>query len=411
MTTVYRSVNGTPAENLEKVLSLAGGVERIVCPDDVVILKPNVQWWNQGAPNLSAVDRLVELIFGRTDGFRGEVVLAENCHRGSSPAGSASSGWARPFERNADVDGVRTMGELGERLSRRFGRRFTVRHWIDVAAGARRVTGPKDGDGYVYCDGTAGGPLLVCDNGVAGDQLRATVMTYPVFTTDAGTVVDFRNGIWNKGAYTGQPLKLFNIAALNHHSTYCGATSLVKNYMGITDLSGGPDPSNGGRISGTYYNFHSFPFDKWAPGPRPGMLGKAIGTFLATVRRADLNITTAEWVGLSSRVDPPVVRTRVVLAGADPVALDYHATKFILHPNSKISVHDPENPGSPLRHYLARCAETGGAIFDERFVSVTSYDFAKGRLQGDDELAVVGAKDWGTDAKGILKYLYLRMFA
>jgi hypothetical protein len=93
------------------------------------------------------------------------------------------------------------------------------------------------------------------------------------------------------------------------------------------------------------------------------------------------------------------------------VALDFHAAKYILHPNSKISVHDPEHPRSSLRHYPDCCAEASGAVFDERFVSVTSYDFAKGRLQGDDELAVVGAKDWGTDAKGILKYLYLRMFA
>ena len=108
-------------------------------------------------------------------------------------------------------------------------------------------------------------------------------MTYPIFTTDKGTIVDFKNGIWEKGSYTEQPLRFINFSALNHHSAYCGVTSAVKNYLGVTDLSGGPDPINGGRLTREYCNFHSFPFDKWAPGPKPGMLGKEIGIFLNTV--------------------------------------------------------------------------------------------------------------------------------
>ncbi|MGE5742231.1 MAG: hypothetical protein ACM32H_09310, partial [Candidatus Aminicenantes bacterium RBG_16_66_30] len=75
--TVYRAVNGGPAENLEKVLSLAGGAEKLFGADDIVILKPNLQWYNHGAPNIAAIDRLVSLIMDRPGGFRGEVVLAE----------------------------------------------------------------------------------------------------------------------------------------------------------------------------------------------------------------------------------------------------------------------------------------------------------------------------------------------
>lgn len=409
--TVFRSVNGSPGENVEKVVELLGGIERIVGPEDVVIVKPNVQWWNQGATNLSALKTFVDLVFGRKGGFRGEVVLAENCHRGPNPADSNGSGWGRSFERNSDLPSVRNTKELALLLKKGFGDRFSLRYWINVGSGARRVFGPEAGEGYVFCDGTGGVPLLSCDNGASGGDRRETIMTYPIFTTDKGTVVDFRNGIWEKGAYTGQPLKFVNFPALNHHSTYCGVTSAVKNYMGITDLSGGPDPRNGGRLTEKYYNFHSFPFDKWAPGPRPGMLGKAIGTFMATIRMADLNITAAEWVGLSSRVATPVARTRAILASADPVALDYHAAKYVLYLNSEISVHDPDRHRSPVRQYLERCAEACGAVFDERFVSVTSYDFAKKSLQRDDEMTIVGSKEWGADPKGILRYLYLRMFA
>jgi hypothetical protein len=235
-------------------------------------------------------------------------------------------------------------------------------------------------------------------------------MTYPIFSTDRGTLIDFKNGVWEKGAYTGQPLRFINFAALNHHSIYCGATSAIKNYSGIADLSGGPDPNEGGRLTGNYYNFHSFPFNKWAPGPEPGMLGKEIGVFLKAIRKADLNITTAEWVGLSSRTDPPIAHTRALLACTDPVAIDYHATKYVLFPNSKLPIHNPDNERSPLHQYLKRCSKEYGGVFDERYVAIKSYDFEKKTMQGDSDMIIWGAKQWGNRIKPILKYLFLRYF-
>ena len=82
---VFRSLNGGPEENLQKVLELAGGIERFIGADDVVVIKPNVQWWNQGAPNPCSKSALVDIIMDRPGGFRGEVVMAENCHRGPKP--------------------------------------------------------------------------------------------------------------------------------------------------------------------------------------------------------------------------------------------------------------------------------------------------------------------------------------
>lgn len=405
--TVYRSVNGTPPENLRKAVELMGGIGKLFGEDDVVLIKPNAQWWNQGATNLAALSAFVDLIMERPGGFRGEVVVAENCHRGSSPWTSTGSGWAREFQRNADLPGVKNLAGLGQSLKERYGDRFTLRHWINVAYGAKRVFGPKDGAGYVFCDGTGGVPLLSFDNNVAGERHRATIMTYPVFVTDRGTVVDFKDGIWEKGRYTGRPFRFVNFPALNHHSVYCGMTSAVKNYLGVTDLSGGPDPHQGGKLTPQYYNFHSFPFDKWDHGPRPGMLGAEVGIFLKSVRKADLNITAAEWVGLVSRVEPPVVRTRAVLASTDPVALDYHSGKYLLFPNSKAAVHDPDDAKSPLRHYLAACAEKSGCVFDESRVDVVSYDVGSKRIRNDG-LVLHGEIDWGHDPKSLLKYIYLR---
>ncbi|MFV1975187.1 MAG: hypothetical protein ACC651_05525, partial [Candidatus Scalindua sp.] len=50
---LYRAVNGTPDRNLVKVMEMMGGIEKLIGSDDVVVIKPNAQWWNQGAPNLS----------------------------------------------------------------------------------------------------------------------------------------------------------------------------------------------------------------------------------------------------------------------------------------------------------------------------------------------------------------------
>ena len=68
--TIYRGVNGSPSRNIDKVIELMGGIERIVGRDDVVVIKPNVQWWNHGVPNIAALSRFVEIIMNRPGGFR-----------------------------------------------------------------------------------------------------------------------------------------------------------------------------------------------------------------------------------------------------------------------------------------------------------------------------------------------------
>jgi hypothetical protein len=394
-----------------KVIEMMGGIEKLIGYEDVVVVKPNVQWWNQGAPNLSSLKTFVELVIERSGGFKGEVVIAENCHRGKVPWTSISSGWRHPFSWNSDIKGIKNMNDLCDLLKKMYGNRFSIVHWIDVDAGGKRVFSPLDGEGYVYCDGTGGVPLIKCENGLSENNHRVTIMTYPIFITDRGTIIDFKNGIWKKGTYTEKPIRFINFSALNHHSTYCGATSAIKNYLGITDLSGGPDPHNGGLLIEKYYNFHSFPFNKWAPCPEPGMLGKEVGTFMRTIRKADLNITTAEWVGLSSRVNSPVAHIKAVLACKEPVAIDYHATKYILYPNSRLSIHNPDNKRSHLHQYLVKCAESGGGVFDEKYVEIKSYDFKTKALQKDTELVIIGDKKWGNNIKQIVKYFVLRFLS
>ena len=404
-TILYRAVNGTPAENMRHVLTAGRCLETTIAKDDVVVIKPNVQWWNQGVPNLRACAALVESIMTRPGGFTGEVVLAENCHRGDRPGIAGTSGWTVPFTRNSDMQTVSTYAELCRVLKNRYKDRFSVVHWLDADSGGRRVDGESGETGYVYCDGTMHTPLLETDNEKSGSKLRRVIMTYPVFRTDRGTLVDFRRGL----PESDKDFRFINLASINHHSTYCGATGAVKNYLGISDISGGADPHSDGKLTAVHHNFHSFAFDKWAPGPRAGMLGKAVGMFLSTIRRADLNIISAEWVGLASRTEPPVSHTRAMLLGFDPVAVDVHAAANFLLPNSGNPLHDPTATSGPLHQYLRVCADTAGCVLSPDRVAVQSMDLAWGRtsVPGDD-LRIFGETVIGTSLKTLSKHVYMR---
>jgi len=402
---IYRSLNGTPSENLTKVIELMGGIDKIIGEDDVVVIKPNVQWWNHGATNLSALKTFIDLIMNRPSGFYGEVVIAENCHRGNEPWTEDESGWIRKYERNSDLRRINNFNDLTAHLKKIYGDQYSTSHWIDVGKGGNRVFGPADGIGYVYCDGTGGVPMISYDNGETGDDFREVIMTYPIFKTDMGTIVDLKNGVWNEGVYTDQSLRFINFASLNHHSHYCGATGAIKNYFGVVDISGGGD----GKLADKYNNFHSFAFNKWDVGPVPGMLGAEVAVFMNTIRKADLNIIAAEWVGLASRTEPPVDHTKTVLASTDPVALDYHATKYLLYPNSSIPIHNPDDDESPLHQYLVKCAEHGGGVYNEKHVAVKSYDLKTKSFQTDDDLEIIGETTWGGDLETLMKYLMLKL--
>ena len=62
---IYISKNGTPQQNMEKVIEMMGGIETYIQKNDIVILKPNLQWWNQGRTNLAAMKRLIDRSFFR----------------------------------------------------------------------------------------------------------------------------------------------------------------------------------------------------------------------------------------------------------------------------------------------------------------------------------------------------------
>ncbi len=378
---------GTPERNLRAALDAWGGIESLVGPEDLVLLKVNAQWYAQGMTNTDAVGELVRAILDRPGGFTGEVVIADNHHY----AKELSRGWTtdRPNgRRNLQqlVDFFRSAGhdEVAAVQWRDAG--ANPEPWQGDAGGGTRVSAPGAGEGYRWW-------LEEC---YATEDGKRCAMTWPVFKTPkSGELVDLKDGIYRDGVATGRPVRMFNLSSLNHHSRYAGVTASIKNLMGVVDMTcgfQGPEPEG-------YYNTHyigmrsSHAAWRWAK-RRGGALrrlvhrmvpeenaldfehtGGALGHWMRTVRMPDLHIVTAEWVGFGSRtVEKLSGRPGMLLASDDPVTLDAVAGRDVLVPLTRkagasgrpfLSYNDPDREG-PFRRFLSRTRqEIGGVLSPE----------------------------------------------
>lgn len=381
---IYIARNGTPQQNIAKAIELMGGIERFIGKNDIVILKPNCQWWNQGRTNLAAMKGFMDIVLN-IPGFKGEVIIAENHHfmDESLPRGEEDNirGWTHISEINGDIDGVNyNMNTLIELYNKQGHKNVTKYHWRDGGPKPKDawgngmkggiVKGPEEGDGYIWTD------IDYEFSPFFGLKKWKVKMTYPIFTSKySGITVDFKNGAFKRdgkggGSYlSDKPIKFINFAVINDHGEDTGITSAVKNYMGITDLSCG---SWGLKPEG-YVNVHAcggkyYEYAKAGP----------LGYFMKTIRKADLNIVTAEWVGWGDRtVVNKATRLRTILVSADPIALDYYGAKYLMYPLSRnAEYHDPDNPKSPVRKFLDLALETiGEGTLDESKMKVYEYKF------------------------------------
>ena len=399
---IYIVRNGLPEENMKKVLEMMGGIGNLIGHDDIVILKPNAQWWMQGMTNTDAMKEFIESVLG-IPGFRGEIIIADNHHYGDDN----SVAWTTSHR-----NGRFNYNELIDFFHRKGHPNVTKYHWHDAgpnprnrqgnASGDNRVNGPKDGDGYVWCD----------DLVYKTPSGRKCMMTYPIFTSSySGLTIDLKNGVWGKGEYLDRPLKFINFSALNHHGSYAGVTASVKNLMGVVDMTCG---HHGTEPEG-YYNMHyigdegainlyvekaSYYFRRLGLKSIGKLLnssmkklsyfdffytGGALGYWIKHVRSPDLNIITAEWVGWGGRIsETDRSQTKAILASKDPVALDYYASKYVLLPATLSGsgreelalLHDPDIKEGVFRKFLDECHKQGIGTLDENRMEISSYDYS-----------------------------------
>lgn len=394
---VFLAKNGTPEQNLQKTIEMMGGIDKFIGPRDIVVLKPNAQWWNQGMTNTDTMQGFIDMVLA-ISGFSGEILIAEN----HQYKGDDSRGW-NTTERNGRFN----YNELVDFYQRSGHPNVNKYHWHVAgtftetvegdAQGDSRVTGPEGGDGYVWMD----------DCYYLSPSGDKCLMTYPIFTSPfSGITVDLKNGPWKNGVYLqDRKVRFINFSVLNHHGHYCGVTASVKNLMGVVDMTCG---FPGDKPAGTY-NVHHIGVSKkilWTKKKLHWRLekykykfeefctrnfhytGGALGVFMKEVRMPDLNIITAERVGWGHRTKlDKSSQTRTVLAGRDPVALDYLAAREVLlpvtppeqkRPGSGVRYHDLNNPDitdGPFRRFLAETHRQGVGNLNPTKIVLISHDF------------------------------------
>jgi len=134
-------------------------------------------------------------------------------------------------------------------------------------------------------------------------------ISYPKFTSDFGTRVSLKYGIWNNpsSSYNRDKLKFINLPVLKSHAATYGATVCVKHYMGVVSRELNTNSHN--RIGN-------------------GLLGD----LQAEIQMADLNILDCIWINANPNSGPSTsysgaTRRDMLMAGLDPVAIDIWSVK------------------------------------------------------------------------------------
>lgn len=374
---VYLSCGGNPEQNIKKSVFLYGGIDKIVNTDDIVIIKPNAQWWHQGTSNTNMLKGLIEEILGIPN-FSGEIIIAENHHYKIKN----SRGWTTKkkngeFNLNQLVEYFHQLGDFN----------VTKYHWVDAGpnpnpqegdASGINVVKPFDGkDGYVWLN----------DVVYKSKEDRQCIMTYPIFTSSySGKQIDLMNGVISGDNFINK-VKLINFSCLNHHSSSWGLTGSIKNLMGIVDMTCGyhgtePEGYYNTHFIGNKSKIYDFGTSVWWHFQSKGLSGKlgtiiqrmgsfntqytggALGYWMRKVRMPDINIIAAEYVGWGGRINLEKRKhVKTVALSKDPVALDkICAEKILLRatPKSEKQLRNLNDPNKrPFKKFLQECYEQG----------------------------------------------------
>jgi len=272
----------------------------IIAPGDVVLLKINAQWDQRGGTNTDLIRGVIQEILNHPDGFTGEIIVADN---GQAQFGSFGRGGSLDWDLNNAVDTSQSTMTVIRSFQAR-GYRVTGVLWDDFTTVRVQEFNTGDmRDGFVM-------ESVARPTGIA--------VSYPKFTTEFGTHVSFRYGIWDPAAqaFNGEILKVINMPVLKSHS-WLQVTAAVKNYMGV--------PSD--RLTRTI------------PGGRAhdSVFTGGMGTLMVYTRMPVLNITDMIWVapdrGPRANFNA-AVQINKIAASTDAFALDYWTTRYVLMPEA-----------------------------------------------------------------------------
>ena len=274
----------------------AQGPTGFIGNSDVVLIKVNSQWDERGGTNTDLVRSLVQAIIEHPDGWKGEIVVADN---GQAQYGGAGQGGSLDWMENNAQDQTQSVQDVADMYGE-----YNVSTYLWDTITSNPVQEFAEGDDE---DGFVVETNIIVHTG--------TVVSYPKFTTPLGTQISFKYGVYNPEIedYDFDRLKVINVPVLKTHMIY-GVTGAIKHYMGV--------PSD--KLSaGLGYRIHS-------------AVGRgAMGTLMAQTRVPVLNIVDAIYVNAKPKNGPSTAyldatQTNIIAASTDPVAIDHWASKNIL---------------------------------------------------------------------------------
>lgn len=290
-----------------------GGPAGLIDADDVVLIKVNCQWKCRGTTNTDVLRGLIHRILRHPDGFHGEVVIYENGQGQASFDGDPNA-WGN-YSSWPEIDNGIWVNAEEENL-------LTVNYLVNTVF-------KDDPVSSFLLDPIRSNFIAAADHSTNGYR-KVDNVSYPCFTSNGGNRIELREGIWNGSSHDSH-LKLINLPVLKHHGG-TGITGVLKHCYGILSMADGS--------SGIRHYAES---------------GSQCGKMWSLVRTPDFNILDCIWVSHESLGGYPehtTNRSNIVLAGNDPVALDYYASKHILLPlgGNKASEHDPDSFSGLINH-------------------------------------------------------------
>ena len=354
--------NGTPAENVLAVLAAAGGVERFIDADDVVVLNPNGQWPKQGYTNTECMKALIDAILARPGGFTGEVIIAEHVHRSPADALTGSYCWNISAGNNR-MNNWPDMSyfELVDDYHDNGHPNVTANPLYDSGSstGFSAVAGPSE-----VASGEQGWVRNTYTTQTTGEIVR---LAHPILRSSySDALIDLHSGVWENGGYSGRAVKLIFLPTLNNHGSfngedYAGPTSAVKCHLGIVEFSG----SEGVHLHNIGYgNDH------------PEAVGESVGHLITQILQPTFYLTCAEYTGYRGRTNDVAEHTRTVGLCLEPVTLDYWMCKYVMYPIATIQEFmNPDNDNN-LRKQLVGCNDMGVGTLVESEMTIEVEDLA-----------------------------------
>ncbi|MFX1300345.1 MAG: hypothetical protein ACFFDE_05325, partial [Promethearchaeota archaeon] len=223
-------LNGRPVAHIPNLINLMGsqglffyqssttgatqGPSGLIAPDDVIILKINMQWSERGGSNTDLLYELIQAILAHPDGFTGEIIIADNGQ------GVGDLNWTSANAEDTSQSALDVVNMFSSEYA------VSAYDWQSI----RNIQVDEYSDGDMT-DGYWRNSTADPDTGV--------YVSYPKFQSEQGTYISFKHGIWNGATYEDR-LKVINLPVLKSHQIY-GVTAATKHYMGVQSeiLNGG----------------------------------------------------------------------------------------------------------------------------------------------------------------------------